>query len=1103
MKKIGVFICHCGHNIAGTIDINKVMETIGKYPGVAHCEDYNYMCSDPGQNLIKAKIKEKNLESIVVAACSHTLHEPTFRRAAEEAGINPYLVEIANIREQCSWIHDDIDLATKKAIKIISSIIEKVRLNQALTPGQVPVTKKAMVIGGGIAGIQSALDIANAGYEVVLVEKTPSIGGHMAQLSETFPTLDCSQCILTPKMVEIGHHEKVELLTYSEVEEISGTVGNFKVKIRRKSPYVDWEKCNGCADCSKSCPVSIVDDEFECDLGMKKAIYRPSPQSVPNRFTIKKTGWAPCRVACPAGVNVQGYISLIRAGKYKEALALERQANPFASVCGRVCNHPCESDCVRSEVDEPIAIASLKRYIADHGDYSLNKQTPTGDKIAVVGAGPAGLSCAYFLALKNCRVTVYEAENAAGGMLVLGIPEFRLPRDAVKADIDFIESFGVEIKTGVKIGENYSIEALRSEYRAVFIATGAYEEIKLDVPGEELNGVIHCIDFLKKINSGEKVMIGKKVAVIGGGNAALDAARVARRLGSDVTILYRRSRKEMPANYWEVEEAEAEGIKIEFLVAPVKIHGREKVQEIECVRMKLGEPDASGRRRPIPVPNSEFKVATDNIILAISQRPKIDWLPKEFETTKWGTLIVDPVTLETTVADVFAGGDLVSGPATVIEAVAAGQKAAAAIHAKISGIKIDTEAQPKARPDKEPLQHLKRIMRTRMPKLNREKRNGFDEVELGYDEGAARHEAERCLNCAVCCECRECETVCEPKAIDHRRADTFSEYEVGAIVVATGYDLYPVEKLVEYGGGKYQDVINGLQFERLLSASGPTNGEILRPSDNKVPKTIAFISCAGSRDPEHNLSYCSKFCCMYALKHALLYKERVPDSEALVYTIDVRTGGKDYEEFYIRAKEEKVIYLRGKPGRIVKENDQLAVWSTDVSSGRPIKVVCDMVVLAMAAVPSKGTIDLTRKMRIPVNQQGFLNEAHPKLRPVESLVAGYFLTGCAQGPKDIPETVAQASAAASKVIVMFNMGTLQTEPMIAFVDEDLCCGCRICINTCPYEAREFDESKNVVRVNEALCQQCGCCIAACPSGAAQQRNYTDEQLLKMVEAILG
>ena len=650
MKRIGVFVCHCGRNISGTVNVEEVVRQLSVYPGVARCVDYKYMCSDPGQNMVKDMIRAERLDRVVVAACSPLLHEVTFRRAAAEAGLNPYLLEIANIREQCSWIHADQVQATAKAVRIIEAAVEKAAHDEALVPSTVPVKKRALVIGGGIAGIQTALDIANAGHEVLLVERSPSIGGRMAQLSETFPTLDCSQCILTPRMVEVSQHPRIRLLAYSEIEDVTGYVGNFKVKIRQKASSVDREKCTGCGLCYEKCPIRVP-SEFDEGLGKRKAIYVPFPQAVPNRPVIDRA---------------------------------------------------------------------------------------------------------------------------------------------------------------------------------------------------------HCTYFLKP---------GK---------------------------------------------------------------------------------------------------------------------------------------------------------------------------------------------------------------------------------------------------CRVCQIVCPAQAVDFDQTDRIVEEEVGAIVIATGYTLYPVGLLPEYGAGKYPDVLNGLQFERLLSASGPTGGEVKRPSDGKVPKRIVFVCCAGSRDPEHHLAYCSKICCMYNAKHALLYRERVPDGEAIVLSIDVRTAGKGYEEFMMRTKEEaNVMYLRGKPSRVVREGDGLAVWTIDTLTGRLLKVKCDMVVLSLAVVPAAGAAELAKKLRVQVSADGFFSEAHPKLRPVESLVPGFFLAGCAQAPKDIPDAVAQASAAASKVLEMFSKSELSSEPMVVAIDEERCSGCKVCVITCPYSAREFDAVKNVVRINEALCMGCGCCVAACPSGASEQKNLVEKQISRMVEVMLG
>jgi heterodisulfide reductase subunit A len=646
-KKTGVFVCHCGINIAGTVDVKKVVDTLSKHPGVDHAEDYVYMCSDPGQNLIIDAIKEKKLDNIVVACCSPTLHETTFRNAAKAAGINNFQCEIANIREQCSWVHKDMDKATAKATKIAKSAVEKVRRNESLEPISIPVTRRALVIGGGISGIQAALDIANSGYEVVLVERNPSIGGHMIQLSETFPTLDCSQCILTPKMVEVYKHPKVKLMTYSEVQEISGYVGNFKVKILKKPTYVDPDKCTLCDECTKVCPV-VMSNEFDLGLTGRKAIYIPFPQAVPATYTLDIKG-------CP-------------------------------------------------------------------------------------------------------------------GLLPIA--------------------------------------------------------------------------------------------------------------------------------------------------------------------------------------------------------------------------------------------------------------------------------------------------------------------------------------------CGKCADVCEPQAIDYDMKPEIVEEEVGTIIVATGYDLYEKEMLSEYGHGKYPDVLDGLQFERLLSASGPTQGKILRPSDHKEPKEVVFIQCAGSRDPELHCAYCSKICCMYTAKHAMLYKHHVHDGQAYIFYIDIRSGGKGYEEFVQRAVEEDgVMYLRGKVSKIFEDKGKVKVWGVDTLSGKDIEIDADMVVLATAIRPSQGAAELAKKLKIALDKDGFLAEAHPKLRPVESVTSGMFLAGAAQAPKDIPEAVAQASGAAAKAISILSQDRLYHAPTVAKVNLNLCTGCGMCVHVCPYDALTLKDGK--VEVNEVLCEGCGTCSATCLRAAINVKNITPSQVHEMIQACLG
>ncbi len=532
--RIGLYVCHCGSNIAGTVDVEQVARFASSLDSVVVARSYRFICSGPGQSLIKQDIRELDLNRIVVAACSPTMHEPTFRRVCQQSGINPYLFQMANIREHCSWVTEDKQLATEKAKALVSAAVRRVYYQEPLEIKEVPMNPNTLIVGGGIAGIQAALEIADSEHRVYLVERNPSIGGHMIQFDKTFPTLDCSACILTPKMTLAGSHPFIELMTYSEVEEVSGFVGNFKATIREKARYVDINKCTSCTDCTDVCPVELP-AEFELGMAQRKAIYRPFPQAVPSIFSIDKQGYPPCRVACPAGVNAQGYISLIAQGKFKEAIDVLRRTMPFPGVCGRVCTHPCEVDCERGKVDEPLAICSLKRFMADYElRVGREKVTPIEmvkkGKVAIIGAGPAGLACAYDLIRGGRPVTVFETAPQAGGLMRYGIPEYRLPREVVESEISYIEELGVEIKTNTTVK---NLENVFSQgYQAIFLGTGAGISRKMAIPGERAAGVIHALNFLRQINLGAQVELGERVAVIGGGNAAVDAARVAQRLGA-------------------------------------------------------------------------------------------------------------------------------------------------------------------------------------------------------------------------------------------------------------------------------------------------------------------------------------------------------------------------------------------------------------------------------------------------------------------------------------------------------------------------------------------------------------------------------------------
>ena len=1127
--KIGVYICHCGTNIAATVDVEEVVDFISKQPNVTVARNYLFMCSQPGQDMIQRDIEKWKLDRVVVAACSPQMHELTFRRACEEGGLNRYLFQMANIREHCSWIHDDRAQATEKARAIVNAAVRRVAWQEPLEVSHVKINPHTMVVGGGIAGIHAALEIAESGNHVYLVEKESTIGGHMAQFDKTFPTLDCAACILTPKMVSVGHRKNIHLLTLSEVEKVKGFVGNFTVTVRTKARYVN-DKCTVCGACVKACPVEVPSwfDEMQ---GKRTAIYKAFPQAVPNIFVIDKEEIPPCIEACPIRQEAAGYVALIRDKKFKEAAQLIRLRNPLPEVCGRVCYHPCETECNRGYVDQPLAIQHLKRFALDWARKNKVEIKPPKiekreEKVAIIGSGPAGLACAHDLAVKGYQVSVFERHSTLGGMLALGIPAYRLPRNLLNEEIEYLEKLGIAFRTNVSLGKTTNLEQLKRQgYKAVFLAIGAYSGVSLGVKGEDSNGVYYGVGFLRRVNLGIRTPLGKKVAVIGGGNTALDAARTALRLGAErVAILYRRTRAEMPASPLEIEDAEAEGVAIHYLIAPTKITRTSPVSlQMTCVNMELGEPDASGRRRPIPVPGSEHNLEFDNIIVAISQRPEMEVLSDQngkplFAITPWGTLQVDQDSLVTNIQGVFAGGDVVLGPSTVIASMGLGRRAAESIDKFLNRqplVNFKTHMPKPIVPRGETFRphryspmykDLPRQKRIEMRKLDPDRRaKDFSEVELGFSVEEALQEASRCLNCGVCVECLECVKVCDPGAIEHDMSDSVQEIQVGQMLLATGFDLFDAQVMSQYGHGKLDNVLSSLEFERMLSATGGTGGKILC-QNGKPPRAIAIIHCVGSRDENHH-KYCSRVCCMYSLKYAHLVKDRT-QAEVYQFYIDMRAYGKGFEEFYKRVLHEGSNIIRGKVAEVVesgwsnKEEGHLIVRCEDTLIGKFREIPVDMVILCNALEPRQDAARMRQLFSISLSPDGFFLERHPKLDPTATMTDGVFIAGCCQGPKDIPDTVAQAASAAARILAFIQKAEVELDPIVAQVQEELCSGCRMCNSVCPYLAISFDEEKKVSVINQALCKGCGTCVATCPANAIIGKGFTNQQIFSEIEGVL-
>jgi heterodisulfide reductase subunit A-like polyferredoxin len=818
----------------------------------------------------------------------------------------------------------------------------------------------------------------------------------------------------------------IELLTLSQLQGLTGEAGRFVATLRRQPRYIDLERCTGCGDCAEVCPVTMP-SEFEEGLGHRKATFRPYAQAIPGAYLIDKRDRSPCTHACPNHVNAHAYVSLIAQGKYQEAMEVILRTLPFPGTIGRICPHPCETVCRRGEVDAPISICALKRFVADQVDIEelpVPEIEKRDEKVAIIGSGPSGLTAAHFLALEGFQCTVFEAQSVSGGMLRVGIPDYRLPPEVLDKEIRAITRLGVEIKLNTALGRDVTVDGLFSDgYKAVYLAIGAHNNLTLGIPGEDAEGVLSGVAFLRQLNLGELTRVTGRVIIVGGGDVAIDAARSALRLGADeVSIIYRRTRAEMPAREEEVEAALVEGVKIQYLTAPTQVLLRDgRAIGIECLRMQLGEPDPSGRRRPVPVSGSEFSLETDLVIPAIGQQPDVSGLVDVdgLELTRWNTIVVDPVTYATNKEGVFAGGDVEVGPWIAIAAIASGREAAISISRYLQGEDLRQGREPLeiSREDFVPVaENIQRVPRAEQAHLSMSERTaGFAEVELGFTEEQARAEAEKCLNCMACCECFECVAACKAEAVTHQMEPETVDIHVGALILAPGFETFDPRKYDEYGYSQFDNVVTSLEFERMLSASGPFQGHLVRPSDHREPKKIAWLQCVGSRDINHcDNSYCSGVCCMHAIKQAVIAKEHAKNGlEASIFFMDMRTFGKDFDKYYNRARDEHgVHFIRSRVHSVIQEPDtgDMTLSYTD-EAGDNREEQFDLVVLSVGLQTPAEVTELAKLLTIDLDSDRFCTTT--SFQPVATSRAGVFVCGAFQGPKDIPQSVVEASGAAS------------------------------------------------------------------------------------------
>jgi heterodisulfide reductase subunit A-like polyferredoxin len=877
---------------------------------------------------------------------------------------------------------------------------------------------KVLVIGGGIGGMEASLNLVEAGFKVYLVDEKPNIGGKMAQLDKTFPTNDCSMCIMAPKLVEVGRNVNVELLMSSEVVALEGEPGNFTATIKRRPRRIIKEKCTSCGLCAPYCPLEVPADYNE-GLSRRSGAYINFPQAIPSTYSIDRE-IPPCVNRCPINLNVRDYVGLIAQGRFLEALDVIREKLPFPGTIGRICNHPCEDACLRGEkVDQPLAVCALKRFVADYETGRREMPLPEvgedkGKKVAVIGGGPSGMTCAIELRKAGYGVTIFEGHEKLGGMLYWGIPAYRLPKDILERETSIVERLGIDVKYNTRVGKDLSLKDIRKGFDAVYVGCGAQGGRKIGLENEEAPGVMTGIEFLRLSNKKQPIDVHGKVLVVGGGNVAVDVALTARRLGgAEVHMVCLEKWDEMPASKWEVEQSLEEGIKIHPSWGPREIKVEKgRVRAVEFKRC-TSVFDELGRFNPTYDDGVRKTYDAGMVILAIGQSTETEFLRElpEVELLRGGWVKADPLSLATGLAGVFAGGDLVTGPKMAIDAVSQGIEAAESIKRYLEGRDLkEGRCAKETELVVEVPQDIERRARAVLPSIPVDIRKGFEEVDLAFDEAVAVAEAERCLSCRRCLGCKLCEEACKPGAINYLQEPEEVRINVGSVIVATGLEEYDASQRPELGYGMYRNVVTSTEFERILSATGPTSSLVLRPSDGKVPRKVAWLQCVGSRDKTNE--YCSSVCCMYATKEAIIAKEHQNDIEPTIFYMDVRAFGKGFDQYYERAKHEHgVRYVKSSISRILQDEETTDLEVVYVDEDGQLKSEWfDLVVLSVGIRPARNLAGVARALDIGLNEYGFVRSS--PANPLLTTREGIYVAGASESPKDIPETVTQASGAA-------------------------------------------------------------------------------------------